>query len=91
MTAWEVRQSNSTCEAFEQGRRCAGVCGGSGGKETGQGEFGSANQVPDAAPGRPATRAGMDTAGRAAPARLYLRQEPSAVVPHAGICPGGAG
>ena len=24
-------------------------------------------------------------------ARLYPRQEPSAVVPHAGICPGGAG
>ena len=52
-------------EALEQRRCYTGVCGGSGGKKTGQGEFGSANQVPDAAPGRPATRAGTDTAGSA--------------------------
>ena len=61
----EVRQFHITCEASEQRLRCATACGGSGGKGTGQGESGSANQVPDTEPVRPATCAGTDTAGGA--------------------------
>ena len=67
------------------------VGGGCGGKWPDRGESDPANQVPNTASERPATRGGEDTAGRATTARHYPRQEPSAVVPHAGICAGGAG
>ena len=49
---WEVGQANSTREASEQGHRCAGARGGSGGKWPDQGEFVSTKQVPDTVPGK---------------------------------------
>ena len=76
----EVGQPHSTEECFEQRWWCATAGGGAGGKGADRGEFGPANQAPDAGTGKPATRAGPDTAGcapgqvpRPTPARHYPR------------------
>ena len=82
---------HSTEEAFEQGSP-HGTGGEGGGKGAGQGERGPADQGPDTVPGSPCHR--CSTAyGRhlRVPARYHPRQEPGAVVPHAGIGAGGAG
>ncbi len=49
---WEVGQLHSTCEACEQGFRCAVIRGVGGGKGAGQGEYVFAKQVPDTEPGK---------------------------------------
>ena len=80
---------HSTEEAFEQ-RWPQGTGGEGGGKGAGQGERGPAYQGPDAEPGAPCHRCST-TYGRhfQVPVRYHPRQEPGAVVPHAGICAGG--
>ena len=80
---------HSTEEACEQ-RSPHGTGGGGGGKGAGQGERGPAYQGPDAEPGAPCHRCST-TYGRhfQVPVRYHPRQEPGAVVPHAGICAGG--
>jgi len=85
-----VGQLHSTEEAFEQ-RSPHGIGGEGGGKEAGQGERGRVNQEPDTAPGSPVTGAQPRTAGTCGCLHVDPRQEPGAVVPHAGICAGGAG
>ena len=80
---------HSTEEAFEQ-RLPQGTGGEGGGKGAGQGERGGVNQEPDTAPGSPVTCAQPRTAGTCGCLHVDPRQEPGAVVPHAGICAGGA-
>ena len=80
----------STEETFEQG--LPRETGGEGGRKgAGQGERGPAYQGPDAEPDAPCHRCSTTYGRRSAPARHDPRQEPGAVVPHAGICAGGAG
>jgi len=87
-----VGQLQSTDEAFEQGSP-HGTSGAGGGQGAGQGDRGGAHQEPDTAPGSPVTCAQPRTYDRhlRVPVRYDPRQEPGAVVPHAGICAGGAG
>jgi len=87
-----VGQPHSIDETPEPGCWCARTGGGGGEKGAGQGERGPAYQGPDAVPGSPCHR--CSTAyGRQlrVSARHHPRQEPGAVVLHAGICAGGAG
>ena len=84
-----VGQLHRTEEAFEQ-RSPYGTGGGGGGKGAGQGARGGVNQEPDTAPGPPVTCAQPRTAGTFGCLHVDPRQEPGAVVPHAGICAGGA-
>ena len=85
---WEVGQLHSTEEIAEQ--RLERVSGGDGGKGVGQGEPVGAKHAPDSEPDKRATCARTGTSGGSGPPwRHYLRQEPGAVVPHAGICAGG--
>ena len=79
-----------TEEACEQ-RSPQGTGGAGGGKGAGQGERGGGNQEPDTAPGSPVTCAQPRTAGTCGCLHVDPRQEPGAVVPHAGIRAGGAG
>jgi hypothetical protein len=80
-----------TEEAFEQWWP-QGTGGEGGGKEAGQGERDPAYQGPDTAPGFPCHGC-LTTYGRPlwVPARHHPRQEPGAVVPHAGIWAGCVG
>jgi RNA-directed DNA polymerase len=71
--------------------RPPGTGGEGGGKGAGQGERGGVNQEPDTAPGSPVTCAQPRTAGTFGCLHVDPRQEPGAVVPHAGICAGGIG
>jgi hypothetical protein len=85
---WEVRQPHSTCEAAEQGRESG--CGGGGGKGAGRGEHGQQDAPRTQGRNWCVTCAGSCAPGRAWPnPTLDPSQEPSAVVPHAGICAGG--
>ena len=68
-----------------------GTGGAGGGKGAGQGERGGGNQEPDTAPGTPVTGTQPRTAGPFGCLHVDPRQEPGAVVPHAGIRAGGAG
>src|SRR5712691_7293248 len=79
---------HSTEETFEQGLP-RGTGGEGGGKGAGQGERGPAYQGPDAEPGAPCHRCSTAYGRRFVPACYDPRQEPGAVVPHAGICAGG--
>ena len=83
---------HSIGEAPEQRGWCARTGGGGGEKGAGQGERGPAYQEPDAEPGS-SCHTCSTAYGRylRMPTRYHLRQEPGAVVPHAGICAGGAG
>jgi hypothetical protein len=80
----------STEEAFAQGSP-QGTGGAGGGKGAGHGERGGVNQEPDPAPGAPVPGAQPRTAGPCGCLHVDPRQEPGAVVPHAGIGAGGAG
>src|SRR5664280_2879345 len=85
---WEVGQPHSTCEAAEQGRESG--CGGGGGKGAGRGEHGQQDAPRTQGRNWCVTCAGSCAPGRAWPnPTLDPSQEPSAVVPHAGICAGG--
>ena len=87
---WEVGQLHTTEEIAEQ--RLERASGGGGGKGVGQGEPVGVKHAPDPVPGRRDKCARTGTpSGNGSFWRHYLRQEPGAVVPHAGICAGGAG
>ena len=69
------------------------VSGGGGGKGVGQGEPVRVKHAPNSEPDKSAKCARTGTPGGKVGSiwRHYLRQEPGAVVPHAGICPEGVG
>ena len=79
-----------TAEACAQ-RSPQGTGGAGGGQGAGQGERGRGNQEPDTAPGSPVTGTQPRTVGPCGCLHVAPRQEPGAVVPHAGSCAGGAG
>ena len=85
---WEVRWSNSTCEAGEQDRNPGGgVCGGKGAT---RGKCTYRRFAPDSEPGhvRPCCKR-LRLVGMQSSRPLNPREEPYEVVPHVRICAGG--